>query len=124
MTKYIVNILKNDEQLKQLLKSSALDSKIYPFGTDAIQDCILYKNVPVLDDGIKAQYRLEVTVIALSLGLGEQILERVKQIFITIADTQKHNRILNCALNGGGVLENLETSTYHYKAYFNYTTKA
>lgn len=123
MTRYIINILKQDEELKALLKASILDSKIYPLGTDQIQDCIVYKNVPVTDDGIKAQYRLEITVIALSLGIGEQILERIKEVLITIADTKKHSKILNCSLNGGGLLENLESNTYHYKAYFNYTTK-
>lgn len=124
MTKYIINVLKEDAKLKALLKGTLTDSRIYPFGTTRIQNCIVYKNIPVTNDGIKAQYRLEITVIALDMGIGEAILERVKEILITVADTKKHNKILNCSLSGGGVLENLESDTYHYKANFIYTTRA
>lgn len=124
MTRTIINMLKADDLLKDLLQATTKDSKIYPFGTSSVQNCILYKNVPVLDDGIKAQYRLEVTVIALDMGIGEQLLAQVKKILLTLGDTKKHSKILACGLSGGGVLENLETNTIHYKAYFNYTVRS
>jgi len=96
----------------------SLGYPVKPFGTDTIEDCILYKLVPVTCDGIIQQDRLEITAISTNLLTAQQILEDIKSVLLTVGDTQFNDDILEISLNGGGNLENVETNTYHLKAYF------
>lgn len=91
---------------------------VKPFGTEIIEDCILYKLVPVSNDGVKQQDRLEITVISTDLLTAYTMLENVKKAILTIGDEKINDDILEISLNGGGSLENIETKTYHLKAYF------
>ena len=91
---------------------------IKPFGTTAIEDCIVYNFVPLTSDKIKEQYRLEITAISRIMDRGLKILEDVKGLLLTQGDEQLTDCILDVALNGGGSLENLETGTFHFKANF------
>jgi len=101
----------------------SLGYPVKPYATDTIEDCILYKLVPVSNDGVKQQDRLEITVISTNLLTAQQMIEKIKCALLTIGDTQFNNDILEISLNGGGSLENVETNTYHLKAYFIMTSK-
>lgn len=96
---------------------------VKPFGTEDIEDTILYKFYPVSNDGVVSQDRLEITVISQDLKQGYTILDKVKQSLLTVGDNQFNEDILTISLNGGGALENLSTNTYHLKAYFIVTTR-
>ena len=89
-----------------------------PFGTEVIENCIVYNFIPVSSDRVKEQNRLEITVISKDVKQGLNILEEVKNALLTFGDEQKTDNILEIALNGGGSLENLETDTVHFKAFF------
>lgn len=91
---------------------------VRPFGTETIEDCIIYNFVPLTSDKIKEQNRLEITVISQSMEKGLKILSEVKEALLTFGDEQKTDNILEIALSGGGSLENLETNTFHFKAFF------
>lgn len=104
------------DEIIVLLK--ALGYPVKPYGSEKIEDCIIYNFVPLTSDKIKEQSRLEITVITKSMGDGLEILEGVKEILLTRGDEQLTDNILNVALNGGGSLENLETNTFHFKANF------
>ena len=115
----ILGLLKADEELKRLLKINKDDPKIYPFGTHKIQDCIVYKLVPLTSDGIEEQNRFSITVISKDMIKAMKILEAVKKVLLTVGDEPKTNNILEISLNGGGdPVENLETGTVHIKANF------
>ena len=51
------------------------------------------------------------------------MIEKIKQELITLGDKTLTNNILTINLNGGGSLENLETNTFHFKAFFNIKSK-
>lgn len=103
-------------ELLNILKS--LGYPVKPFGTDEIEDCIVYNFIPLTSDKIKEQNRLEITVISKSMSDGLKTLEDVKGLLLTQGDEQLTDSILNVALNGGGSLKNLETNTFHFKANF------
>lgn len=104
------------DELVNILKS--LGYQVRPFGTEFIGDCIVYNFIPLTSDKIKEQNRLEVTVISQSMATGLKILSDVKEAVLTFGDSPLSNNILEIALSGGGSLENLETNTFHFKAYF------
>ena len=104
------------DELLSILK--CLGYPIKPFGTETIENCIVYNFVTLTSDKVKEQNRLEITIISKSMSDGLKILEGVKEILLTRGDEQLTDRILSIALNGGGSLENLETNTFHFKANF------
>ena len=100
-----------------------LGYNIYPFGTEKIENCIIYNLIPISSNKIIEQNRLEITVISLDMQIGLKMLENIKQALITLGDKSLTNNILAINLNGGGSLENLETNTFHFKAFFNIKSK-
>ena len=104
------------DQLLEVLRP--LGYPLRPYGSEEIEDCIVYNFVPVSSDKIKEQNRLEITVIALSVGKGLEMLEEIKEALLTLGDQNKTDNILEISLNGGGSLENIETKTFHFKAFF------
>lgn len=115
----IIELLKNDEALSTFLNISEYDPKIYPFNTSVVQDCIVYKFIPLTSDGIKEQNRMEITAISRDMDRGLKILDLVKSALITIGDEPKTKNILEVSLNGGGTpMENETTGTVHIKANF------
>lgn len=104
------------DELVNILKS--LGYPVRPYGTELIRDCIVYNFVPIKSDKIKEQNKLEITVISDSMASGLKILSEVKEALLTFGDTPLSDNILEVTLNGGGSLENLETDTFHFKAYF------
>ncbi|MBS5794885.1 MAG: hypothetical protein KIC92_09100 [Clostridiales bacterium] len=100
-----------------------LGYKIYPFGTDKIENCVIYNLIPISSNRVIEQSRLEITVICLDIGIGLQMIENIKKVLITLGDNGLNNNILSIELNGGGSLENVETSTFHFKAFFNIKSK-
>jgi len=79
---------------------------------------INYIIIPSSSDGIKEQYRLEITIISDSFLKGAIMLDDVKEVLLTQADEKKTDTILSIELNGGGNMINYLTKTYHMKAYF------
>jgi hypothetical protein len=104
------------DELVNILK--LLGYPVRPFATEIIEDCIIYNFIPLTSDKVKEQNRLEITVISKSMTNGLKILSEVKEALLTFGDKPLSNNILEIALNGGGSLENLETNTFHFKAYF------
>lgn len=93
----------------------------YPFyhlGTEKIEDCIIYKLEQISSDKIKEQYKLSLNIIALSFEKGLKMQDKIKDIFLTFGDNVASVSIMEISLNGGGIMENLETDTYHFKLYF------
>lgn len=104
------------DELLGLLKPLGYD--IHPFGSDNIKECIVYNFVPLTCDKVKEQNRLEITVISKSMRKGLEMIKQIKDVLLTLGDDPKTNNILEVTLNGGGSLENLETNTFHFKAFF------
>lgn len=104
------------DEILNILKP--LGYKIYPFSTDKIEDCIIYNLMPISSNKVIEQNRLEITVICLDIGIGLQMIENIKKVLITLGDDRLNNNILSIELNGGGSLENVETNTFHFKAFF------
>ncbi|MHC1750733.1 MAG: hypothetical protein AB9856_20870 [Cellulosilyticaceae bacterium] len=111
----ILELLKNDIELKELLKPTMKDSKIHMFS--ATQG-INYKWVQLTSDGIKTQSRLEITAIHADFETATKIVERVKKILLTIGDTPLSSRVLSIAQNGGGCLENPDTHDINLLCFF------
>lgn len=112
----ILSILKNDTELTFILKPTETDKKIYMYETTRSNNCIVYNFIPVTDDGIKAQSRLDITCISKNYDTAYIMLERIKQLLITIADDHLTNNILTIEQNGGGSLKDGEV--HKLKAFF------
>lgn len=106
------------QELIQLIEVAS-GLSVIPFQTEKIEPCVIYKYYPQSDDGAVTQYRLELRVIAFSLGEAEEISNRIRKAIITIGDSKKIDSILSCNLNGGGVLKDNGTNTTHKIMYFN-----
>lgn len=113
----ILNILKADSDLYSLLGATVSASKIY-MNQGKAETCITYKYSLISSDGIKAQSKLEINCISPDYAKAESILNRVRQLLITVGNKQLNNDILNVALNGGGSLYIEETKQHIIKAYF------
>ena len=112
-----------NDDIFSLLKSTGYSVNAYDSDVKD-GDSVNYVLIPESSDGIKEQYRLEITVIAFDFITGMKMLDDVKKALITVGDTPKTDVILSIALNGGGNLVNYETHTHHLKAYFNILAKA
>lgn len=116
----ILNKLKSDERLCELLKPTPTDSKIHMFGTS---EGVAYKWVTLTDDGVKQQHRLEITVIDKSYGKCTLISKRIQDILLTVGDKTFNNDILTIEQNGGGVLQQEDTGYIYVKSYFTIKTR-
>lgn len=125
----LLNLLSEDTALVDFLKIGEIktdakgntykDPKIYPFGTQVIQDCIWYNFTNLSSDKLKEQNRFSVTCISQDIGRALQMMKLVKDCLLTLGDEQRTNDILAISLNGGSdPMENIETGTIHIKANF------
>ncbi|MEL7646979.1 MAG: hypothetical protein AAGU76_02745 [Sedimentibacter sp.] len=115
----ILNILESDSELQSLLEGTTTDKKIYGFGTTELNS-IVYDYVDLTSNKIIGQARLTLTINTLKVDydLNLEIVSKVKQLLLTLADEKLNNDILTVEQNGGGMLENQETSTIHNKIIF------
>lgn len=111
----ILEVLINDAELKVLLKPTVRDNKIHMFGTT---EGIAYKWVPLTSNGIKGQYRLEITAINQDYEVADNIVKRVKKLLLTTGDTPFSNRLLSISQNGGGIIENPDTHDINLSCFF------
>lgn len=118
----ILEILKTDNELSELLQSTITDSKIYMY-KGKTETCISYKYMLISSDGVKAQSKLELNCISPDYGKAERMLNRVKQLLITVGDNQLNNDILTVSQNGSGILFDEETQQHTIKAYFIFTIR-
>jgi len=118
MINLILEVIKNDTEIISLINPIVNNLKIYSMGTTYIGDCIVYNYIQLLNDGIKAQDRLEITVHSNNEAKANQIVDRVKQLLITVGDWQKVNGILEISQSGGGSLFDDETKVFKVKAFF------
>ena len=113
MVSEIISILSNDTTLRALIGSTITDTRIYPLKTMNNYDCIVYKNFPVSDNGVKVQERMEINIIASTYKKALDIAERVNELLLTIGDTPLTSTVLEVELNGGGINYKLETDKVH-----------
>lgn len=110
MVSEIVSILSNDTALRALIGSTVGDTRIYPLRSLNNDSCIVYKNFPVSDNGVKVEERMEIEIINSTYAKVLEIEERVKGLLLTIGDTPLTDTILEVELNGGGLVYNYETN--------------
>ena len=113
----ILEILKADEKLSNLLQATKADSKIYMY-QGKTDNCISYRYFVV-----SSQTKLELNTISTNYEKAEKIMERVKQLLLTVGDAKLNDEILNVSLNGGGVLFDEQTGQHILKAYFIFVSK-
>lgn len=115
----ILTVLENDVDLQLLLQGTIEDKKIYAFSTSNLKS-IVYIYTDLISNKIIGQSRLELTINTLKTdySLNIQILDRVKQLLLTLADESFNNNITEIQQNGGGILTNDETNTIHNKIIF------
>ena len=111
----ILNILKNDDELTSILKPTATDKKIYMYESTRSDNCIVYNFIPITDDGIKGQARLDVTCISQSYDIAQIMLDRIKHLALLLQIINLTNSILTVEQSGGGSLK--DGNTYRLKAF-------
>nr|DAT81699.1 MAG TPA: hypothetical protein [Caudoviricetes sp.] len=113
----IISILKNDADLSKY--------PIKPFGQLKVGDGITYDFNVTQSNGIKEVYRLSITTVAYSIGESLEIINRVKQLLLTIGDDKLTDKILKVNQNGGGSVCNVVDgkNMYHFTAIFNITRR-
>ena len=108
--------------LETLINSlSPLDYPIYAFVAECVKDCIVYNLVPVESNKVIEQHRLELTIIALSYEKCYKMTKDIKDKLLTLGPEDR-GEILKIEQNGGGMLFNESTKTYHFK--LNFTIKS
>ncbi len=120
MIKDIIDTLKTNAELTALIKAK----NIVAFSNDLAKgDSITYAFKPLSNNGIIDKQRLELTIITKKIQNNVDCEEIIKRLIITVGDKQFNNKIIEVKLNGGGMLENIETGTYHTFLYFDITQR-
>lgn len=114
----ILDILKNDNLLNTLLSATEEDTRIYPFASPKVCDCIVYNFTPLKSDGIKGIAQFKATIITQDMALNLAIQERLDELLLTLADNLLIANITNCTRSGGGTLYNAEVDTIHTIAHY------
>ncbi len=121
--KEILNILKQDERLTELLEATSQNRKIYMNETTFQGDCIVYTYTQLINDKIKAQSRIEVDCISSDYEKGSLILKRVQELLLTLGDEPATENIIEINQNGGGHLFDKEIKLHKLKAIFSIKEK-
>lgn len=114
----LLELLRGNKSLKIMLGATMDDDRIYPFSSNVIQDCIVYKLKPLMADEIIEQSRFEVTCISTDVFKAYEILEEVKKSLITFGDGMKTEHIIEISQSGGSDPMETDIGTYHIFGFF------
>ena len=124
MIKEILNILKADKKLMELINGSAENPHIYPIETDYLGDCLVYDYHTFSADKITEAKRLEIVIIAKTLSKTLEIENQLKRLILTLADKPLTTNILRVEINGGGSLYDNERLMNHRILYFDLISRS
>lgn len=124
MIKEILNILKADKKLMELINGSAENPHIYPIETDYLGDCLVYDYHTFSADKITEAKRLEIVIIAKTLSKTLEIENELKRLILTLADKSLTTNILRVEINGGGSLYDNERLMNHRILYFDLISRS
>ena len=124
MIKEILNILKADKKLMELINGSAENPHIYPIETDYLGDCLVYDYHTFSADKITEAKRLEIVIIAKTLSKTLEIENELKRLILTLADKPLTTNILRVEINGGGSLYDNERIMNHRILYFDLISRS
>ena len=124
MIKEILNILKTDKKLMELIDGSAENPHIYPIETDYLGDCLVYDYHTFSADKITEAKRLEIVIIAKTLSKTLEIENELKRLILTLADKPLTTNILRVEINGGGSLYDNERLMNHRILYFDLISRS
>lgn len=124
MIKEILNILKADKKLMELIDGSAENPHIYPIETDYLGDCLVYDYHTFSADKITEAKRLEIVIIAKTLSKTLKIENELKRLILTLADKPLTTNILRVEINGGGSLYDNERLMNHRILYFDLISRS
>lgn len=124
MIKEILNILKADKKLMELINGSAANPHIYPIETDYLGDCLVYDYHTFSADKITEAKRLEIVIIAKTLSKTLEIENELKRLILTLADKPLTTNILRVEINGGGSLYDNERLMNHRILYFDIISRS
>lgn len=124
MIKEILNILKADKKLMELINGSAENPHIYPIETDYLGDCLVYDYHTFSADKITEAKRLEIVIIAKTLSKTLEIENELKRLILTLADKPLTTNILKVEINGGGSLYDNERLMNHRILYFDLISRS
>jgi hypothetical protein len=119
----ILNILTTDTALKALLGATSTDTRIYPYSTDQIDNCITYILSPVSEEDIVRVDQFAVHIVSKDLDNAHAIDSRMRKILKTVGDAS-NGSFLKVVVNGNGSLEDDATETYHLFTTYRITTKS
>lgn len=105
----ILNRLRNDTELIDLLGITPEDSRIYPLSTTNLGPCLVYNDSPIGDDGRTKTNRLEMRIIDTDYDHMLFIEKALNEIMIIPEDEPGYVfngvNIMSCLQNGGGTIE-------------------
>lgn len=90
-----------------------------PLKTTKAEKCIVYK----FWQTAAYTYRLELRIIDFSIGGAEETAAAIIKNICNLGDSNKINGIPSIVLNGGGILEDIETNTIQRILYFDLIIK-
>ena len=120
----ILNVLKSNSRLLQLVGGTKADSRIYARHTDYLGNCIIYDEYTTAANKITENTRLTVTIVADKISLVHSIEEEIKRSILTLADKPLTNNILQVEVNGGGSLYDYDRQKHHRTLYFTVITRS
>ena len=111
MLSHIIGVLKE-----------ATNLPVVPFATEDIETCIVYEYETSSDSGVVSIDKLTVRIIAFSIGEALRIEKQIKKALLTKGDAT--GRIKHIELNGGGLLEEKASKTFHKLGFYYITYKS
>lgn len=120
----VIDLLKDDSALRSLLEASLDDSHIEALSTSIIDaPALVYTISPIVIDGVKEVYKLELRAMAADIQTTINIIERVNELLLTLGDNSLSNDILSIDANGGGMMETDIPKRYHQFIFLNITRR-
>lgn len=94
---------------------AATDLPINPLSSHQCGEQIVYSIIPLADNGVVKQDRLELNIVCSSLARTIEKDNSIRKALLSIGDLEK-NGVLSIELNGGGTLES-EVGVHRFTNY-------
>lgn len=94
---------------------AATSLSINPLSSHQTGEQIIYGIVPLADNGVVKQDRLELNIVAATLARTIEVDTQIRKALLSIGDIEK-NGVLSIELNGGGTLES-EAGVHRFTNY-------
>lgn len=82
-----------------------------------ITEGIVYNIIPITNNGVKRQDKLEIRIISKNISTINELHDKINSVLLTVGDSVDPT-IRKITLNGGGLLKQPESELLHHLSYY------